>query len=155
VEALAWDDEQHLWRGEITLADESCIEVVVVPKGVDSTLALSYATFAFSLIVPKIDEARDFAARKLVKYYNYYNAHLQDGEQLTVEQFSQRLRLERIRFRGEGRASLDFAHTLYRGDNLYAGGLIVVDVTREGSFKKPAWVTEPDAEELRRRRHFT
>src|SRR6185312_4914371 len=36
----------------------------------------------------------------------------------------------------------------------FEGGLIVVEATAEGRFRRPAWVTEPDAEEWRRIKMF-
>ena len=43
-------------------------------------------------------------------------AHLPDGQQVTGTAFGDRLRLERIRFRGEGAAWIDFGHDLYGYD---------------------------------------
>src|SRR5262249_54556350 len=69
-----------------------------------------------------------------------------EGEQLTEEAFARRLRLEGIRFTGEGNACLDFGHDLYRGDRLYEGGLVVVEASADGHFRRAYWVTRPDAE---------
>jgi hypothetical protein len=42
-----------------------------------------------------------------------------------------------------------FAHDLYRGDRLYAGGLVVVEARADAKFNQAFWVTKPDARELR------
>jgi hypothetical protein len=152
VESPAWDESHRLWRGIVNVGSATRVEVSVFPGDVEPSLALSYAEFALTLIAHRIDEARQFAARRLVGDYNDWNAHLPDGEELTLEQFAGRLRLEGIRFRGEGVSSLDFAHDFYRGDYLFEGGLIVVEATAEGRFVRPRWVTEADAEECRRTR---
>jgi hypothetical protein len=101
-------------------------------------------------LAQRLPEARRYAARRLVEYYNYYQAHLRDGEQVTATAFGDRLRLGGIRFRGEGAACLDFAHDLYRGDRLMAGGLVVVEAAADGGFRRASWMTEPDAREARR-----
>jgi hypothetical protein len=149
VESLAWDSEQHRWRGLAALDADSRVEVVVIPGEVEPAVALAYARFAFSQLASRVGKAQRYAARRLLDYYNCYNAHLQEGEQLTEEAFARRLRLEGIRFTGEGSACLDFGHDLYRGDRLYEGGRVVVEASADGHFRRASWVTRPDAEEPR------
>jgi hypothetical protein len=148
VEALTWDDDRHRWCGHATVDGNTKVEVAVVPGDGEPAVALAYARLAFSRLVTRLDKARQFAARKLVPSYNYYNAHLQDGEQVSESGFARRLRLARIRFRGDGAARLDFGHDMYPGDYLYAGGLVVIQVTAEGRFRSAGWVSKPDADDL-------
>lgn len=111
---------------------------------------LDYSRFAFRQMRSRIDEARRYAAHRLLEYYNYYNAHLKVGEQLKEDEFIERLALEGIRFSSTGAAQLDFKHTLYRGHDFYEGGLIVVETAVDGQIRDAYWVTRPDAEECRR-----
>jgi hypothetical protein len=152
---VAWDEQRGLWRGHAALDSDGRVEVAIAAGGLDPDLARSYAAFALSRLAPLIADARRFAARKLRDYYNYYQAHLPDGERLTAEEFAARLRLEGVRFRVEGAARLDFGHELYRGDYLYAGGLVVVEADAGGKLRRAYRVTEPDAREPRRTRRGT
>jgi hypothetical protein len=145
-----WDSANHCWKGNAILPSGDFIEVGVVSKSKKPAIALEYARFAFGQIGSRIEEGRRYAARQLLEYYNYYNAHLKTGEQLQEEQFVQRMELERIRFSSKGAARIDFKHTLYLGDCIYEGGLIVVEATVDGQFREAYWVTGPDAEEIRR-----
>jgi hypothetical protein len=152
---VAWDEDQRLWRGTVTLGPDAEIGVVIVPGRGDRDTAFTYAKFALSRLGPgvhqaKEHQAKEYAATKLLEYYNYYQAHLSAGEQLKPGEFADRLRLEGIRFDGEGGARLYFGHRLYRGDYQYEGGLVVVEMTADGEFRRAYWVTEPDAREPRR-----
>jgi hypothetical protein len=124
--------------------------VVIDPGRGDRNTALRYAGFAHSRLGPRVRQAREYAAAKLLEYYNYFQSHLSAGEQLTPAEFAERLRLEGVRFGREGRAWLYFGHGLYRGDYQYEGGLVVVRSTADGKFRRASWVTEPDAREIRR-----
>lgn len=152
MEDLVWNCDQRLWHGVATLDADTQVEVVVIVGDLAPDIALAYARFAFSQLASKLESARRFAAHKLLEYYNYYNKHLKDGEHLTDEEFAMRLRLEGVRFTGEGRTHLDFGHDFYRGHYLEEGGLVVVDATAEGRFTKAYWVSKSDAEEARRLR---
>jgi hypothetical protein len=152
---VAWDEQQSLWRGHAALDAEGRVEVAVTAGDTALDLARSYAAFALSRLASQTTDARRYAARKLVEYYNSFQAHLSNGEQVTAEGFAARLRLEGIRFRGEGAACLDFGHDLYRGDYLHAGGLVVVEADAGGKFRRAYWVTGPDAQEARRTRRCT
>lgn len=146
---VSWADEQRLWRRTAKVGADICIAVAVVPGKGDRDTALAYAEFAFSRIALRVQEAQRFAASHLLGYYNYYNAHLTAGEQLTAEAFAKRLQLEGMWFGGKGRARLYFGHDLYRRDHLYEGGLILVQATAAGEFRRASWITEPDAQEPR------
>ena len=147
---VAWDDTRQIWCGHAVLDGIGRIEVAIVPKDVEPAVARSYADFALPSLTTRLSEARQYAAHRLLEYYNYYQAHLPDGAQVTDALFAGRLRLEGIRFRGEGAASLDFAHDLYQNDRLMAGGLVVVECTAAGRFRRASWMTEPDAQDARR-----
>jgi hypothetical protein len=130
--------------------------VVVSVSAKDRAAAvLEYSRFAFRQIRSRIDDARRYAAQQLLDYYNYYNAHLKDGEQLKEEEFIARLALEGIRFSSNGAARLDFQHSLYGGDHINEGGLIVVETAVDGRIRQAYWVTKSDAEECRRVRNCT
>ena len=152
---VAWDEQRGLWCGHAALDTDGRVEVAIAVGDIEPDLARSYAAFALSRIAPLTADARRYATRKLVEYYNHYHAHLPGGEQVTAGEFAARLRLEGLRFRGEGDACLDFGHDLYRGDRLFAGGLIVVEARADGTFGRASWVTEPDAQEPRRTRRCT
>jgi hypothetical protein len=152
---VAWDEQRGIWHGYAALNSDGGVEVAISVGEIDPDLARSYASFALSRLAPLTADARRYAARKLLEYYNSFQAHLPDGEQFTAEEFAARLRLEGIRFWGEGAARLDFGHDLYRGDSLYAGGLVVVEADVGGAFRRAYWVTEPDAQEPRRSRRRT
>jgi hypothetical protein len=152
---VVWDEPRGLWCGHAILDADGRLEVAVAVGDIEPILARSYAAFALSQIAPRTADARRYAARNLVEYYNYFHSHLPDGEQVTVEEFAARLRLEGVRFRGEGAACLDFGHDLYRGGGLYTGGLVVVEADTGGKFRRAYWVTEPDAQEPRRIRRCT
>jgi hypothetical protein len=147
---VAWDEGQQLWRGTATLGPDGPVGVVVVPGRGDRDTALAYARFALALVGSCVRQAREYAAAELLGYYNYSQAHRSEGEQLTAEEFAERLRLEGIRFGREGHARLYFGHSLYRDDYQLEGGLVVVEATAEGEFRRTYWVTEPDAREPRR-----
>jgi hypothetical protein len=125
------------------------IAVAVVPGKGDRNTALANAEIAFSRIASRVQEAQRFAASQLLEYYNYHNAHLSAGEHLTAEAFARRLQLEGMWFGGKGRARLYFGHDLYRSDHLNEGGLILVQASTEGEFRRASWITEPDAQEPR------
>jgi hypothetical protein len=147
-----WDEARQVWYGHADIPGAGLIEVVIDREGVEPALARSYAEFALSQLAPRLPEARQFGAKQLVEYYNYWQAHLPNGEHVSVPAFDQRLRLEGARFRGEGRVRLDFAHDLYPGDSLNAGGLVVVEADADGKFVEAYWMTEPDAREARQAR---
>ncbi len=147
---VAWDDQRGLWCGHANADDR--VEVAIAAGDSDPELARSYAAFALSRLAGRVGEARRYAAHRLVEYYNYYHGHLPDGEQITAEEFAERLKLEGIRFRGTGAACLDFGHDLYSGHYLNQGGLVVVEAAADGRFRQAYWVTEPDAREARRTR---
>lgn len=150
---VAWDDERQVWCGHAAIDGVGRVEVVIAPEeDVEPDVAQSYAEFALSRLAPRLPEARRYAAHRLVEYYNCYHAHLPDGEQVTDAAFADRLRLEGIRFRGEGKACLDWGHDLYRGDRLMAGGLVVVEAAADGRFRRAYWMAEPDAQEARQSR---
>jgi hypothetical protein len=151
---VAWDDRRRVWCGHAALDGVNPVEIVIFPGDSEPAVARSYAEFALAQLAQRLPEARRYAARRLVEDYNDYQAHLRDGEQVTAAAFAERLRLEGIRFRGEGAVRLDFAHDLYRGDRLMAGGLVVVEAA-DGGFRRASWMTEPDAREVRRARHCT
>jgi hypothetical protein len=152
---VAWYQQHGLWCGSAALAPDGRVEVAIDPSDVEPELARSYASFALSRLAPRTADARRYAARKLVEYYNYFQSHLRDGEQVTAEGFADRLRLEGIRFQGDGAARLDFGHDLYPGGGLYTGGLVVVEADATGTLRRVYWVTEPDAQEPRRSRRCT
>ena len=108
-----WDDRQQVWYGHTVIDEVGRVEVIIVPGDVEPAIARSYAEFALPRSAQRLPEARRYAARRLIEYYNYYQAHLADGEQVSAAAFGDRLRLEGIRFRGEGAACLDFGHDLY------------------------------------------
>jgi hypothetical protein len=147
---LFWDDERRRWQGTVEVSPTARISVAVLPGVADRDSALTHAEFALSQLISRINEARQYAARRLLGYYNYYNAHLSNGEQLTEESFAARLELEGIRFGGAGQARLYFGHDLYRGEGIYEGGLVLVKVSGAGQFRQASWVTEPDARGFRR-----
>jgi len=133
---VVWDEQCGLWRGHAALEADGRVEVAITAGDIEPALARSYADFALSRLGPLTANARIYAARQLVEYYNYFQSHLPNGEQVTPEEFAARLRLEGIRFQGEGGARLDFGHDLYRGDYLYAGGLVVVEADASGKFRR-------------------
>jgi hypothetical protein len=143
---VAWDDVRKAWCGLAAVDEVGRVAVVVAAEDVEPALARSYAEFALSQLAPRLPEARRYAARRLAEYYNYWQAHLVGGEQITEEAFGDRLRLEGVRFRGEGAACLDFGHDL----RMNVGGLVVVEAAADGRFRRAYWMTEPDAREARR-----
>lgn len=152
---VAWDERRGLWCGSVTLDADGRVEVAICPGDVEPELARSYAVFSLSRLAPRTTDARRYAARKLIESYNHFQSHLPDGEPVTAEGFAAGLRLEGVRFRGEGAARLDFAHDLYRGNDLYVGGLVVVEADADGQLRRAYWVTEPDAREPRGTRRGT
>ncbi|HMF12554.1 MAG TPA: hypothetical protein VKE94_09620 [Gemmataceae bacterium] len=146
---LTWDDALRVWRGHLALDGAKEIQLVIPAGDGEPALARSYAEFTLSQLAPRLSAARRYAARRLVEYYNYWQAHQPNGQQVTSQEFADRLRLEGARFRGEGRACLDFAHDLYPGDPQNAGGLVVVEASADGRFLQAYWMTEPDAREAR------
>lgn len=146
---IVWDEPHRLWRGTATPDATAPVGVLVVPGRGDRDTALAYARFALSRLGPRIRQAREYAAAQLLGYYNYYQAHLSGGEQLTAAEFAGRLTLEGIRFGREGRARLYFGHGLHRGDYQHEGGLVVVEATAEGEFRRAFWRTEPDSRAIR------
>jgi hypothetical protein len=116
---------------------------------------LALARLAFPRLSPRIDDARAYAARHLLAYYNTFNAHLRDGERLSEAEFAGRLELEAVAFTDKGSSQLEYRHSLYRGYHNLEGGLVVVLARFDGEFRKAAWVTAADAEELRRTRRHT
>lgn len=149
---VVWDIERKVWRGHAVVDAVGRVEVVIAAVDVEPALGRFYAQFTLARLAERLPEARQHAARRLLEYHNYYQAHLPDGEQVTHAAFADRLRLEGIRFRGEGTACLDFSHDLYRGDSLMAGGLVVVEAAADGRFLRASWMTEPDAQEARQSR---
>ncbi|MGL6072881.1 MAG: hypothetical protein ACRC8S_01840 [Fimbriiglobus sp.] len=149
---LTWDEQRRLWYGYASFTEEHQIEVGISVGSDEPEVIRAYAEFAFSRFTRNFRDAQAYAARKLADSYNYYQSHIQDGEQVTPEHFGARLRLEGIRFRGEGKAHFDFCHDLYRGDYLHEGGLVVVETSVDGKLRRAYWVTEPDAEDLRQKR---
>ncbi|HEY1186921.1 MAG TPA: hypothetical protein VGE74_04655 [Gemmata sp.] len=152
---VVWDEQRSLWCGHTVLDADGRVEVAITAGDIGPELARSYAALTLSQLAPRTADARRYAARKLAEYYNYFHAHLPDGEQVTAEEFASRLRLEGVRLRNEGDARLDFGHDLYRSGGQYAGGLVVVEADAGGKFRRAYWVTEPDAQEARRTRRCT
>ncbi len=148
---LTWHSNAGCWHGQVLLPSGSHVDVTIPSKNQDP-LALEYSRLTFAQISSRIGDARAYAAKKLLEYYNYYNSHIKNGEQLSEEEFTQRMELEGIRFSAKGRARIDFSHTLYQGDYLNQGGLIVVEATMDGRLRKAYWLTSPDAEECRKTR---
>jgi hypothetical protein len=149
---VAWDEERRSWRGHADLGTDLRVEVVIASRHAEPALARSYAEQTLGRLVGRLGEARQYAARQLAGHYNDFQAHLPDGEHVTDEEFAGRLHLERLRFLATGAVRLDFRHDLYRGDPLFAGGLVVVEATPVGQFRRASWVTEPDARPVRRTR---
>ncbi len=152
LDGLQWDESAGRWYGLIDVALAGRIEIVVQGGRRDPAIPLALAKLAFSLIQPRIDEAQTFAAKELLEYYNVFNAHLANGEQLTEAEFASRLELEAISFKEKGSSTLEFKHSLYRGYRNWEGGMIVVMARFDGEFRKAAWVTAADAEEWREQR---
>jgi hypothetical protein len=152
---LKWDGSGRRWHGKFEIAPGHAIEVAVRAGRREPAVALELARMAFPLIRPRLDEARTFAAGKLLDYYNSFNAHLRDGEQLSEAEFAARLELEAIWFTETGSSTLDFRHSLYRGQHNWEGGLIVVFARVDGTFARASWVTAADTDEWRRTRSGT
>jgi hypothetical protein len=152
LDCLKWDASGRRWCGLVEVTPGRLVEVAVLAGRRDPAVPLALARLALSLIRPGLDEARHFAARQLLEYYNVFNAHLRDGEQLGEAEFASRLELEAIGFTEKGSSTLDFRHSLYRGYRNYEGGLIVVMTRFDGEFRKASWVTAADTEEWRRTR---
>lgn len=149
---LMWDETGRRWYGRVNLPPGCTLEVAVRAGRRDPVVARALAALAFPLLLPRLDEARAYAAEELLDYYNQFNAHLRDGEQLTAAEFADRMELEAIWFTEKGSSTLDFRHSLYRGQRNWEGGLIVVFARIDGSFRKASWVTAADTQEWRRTR---
>lgn len=149
LDSLNYDDVGCRWFGPVNLRDGEAIEVSIRVGRRDPEVALALARLAFPLIVPRINEAKSLAAKQLLEYYNVFNAHLKNGEQIDEAEFAHRLELEAISFTNKGSSTLEFRHGLYRGYRNFEGGLIVVRARFDGEFRKAAWVTAADADEWR------
>lgn len=150
LDTLEWDAAGKRWWGRVEVISGRPAEVAVHAGRRDPAVALALAKLAVTRIAPRIDEARAFAARELLEYYNVFNAHLRNGEQLDEETFAGRLELEAIEFTYKGSSFIEFRHSLYRGFRNFEGGLILVIARFDGEFRKAAWVSAADAEEMRR-----
>jgi hypothetical protein len=146
---VSWDEQRKAWYGHAFLNGAGRVDVLISPGQLEPAVARSYAEFVLPLLAESLPRASRYAARRLIEYYNYYQAHLPKGEQITVAAFADRLRLEGIRFRGEGVSFLDFAHDLYRDHEFMAGGLVVVEASADARFRQAYWISEPDAREAR------
>src|SRR5262249_16189814 len=96
LDRLTWDPSIRSWNGRVALPHGGTVEVSVASKNRDK-LALGYARPAFDQVVPRIDDGRRYAAH-LLEYYNEYNAHVKNGEQLDEVAFAGRMELEGICF---------------------------------------------------------
>jgi hypothetical protein len=67
---VTWDDERQVWCGHAAIDRVGRVEVVFAPEDVEPDVARSYAEFALSRLAPRLPEARRYAARRLVEYYN-------------------------------------------------------------------------------------
>src|SRR5262245_28926324 len=106
LDGLKWDEDRRRWFGHVELAPGEVIEVAVRVGRRDPAVPLALAKFAYPLLHPRIDEASRAAAQQLQPYFNVFNAHLRDGEQVTEEEFADRLELEAIWFTGKGSSTL-------------------------------------------------
>src|SRR4051812_45088140 len=127
---FTWNEERRRWCGHAELAGR-LLETAVEGGPADADGALDAARTLLALLPARVDAARKYAAGQLLPYYNHFNAHLKDGEQLDEVEFAARLELEGVYFLIGGDALLEFAHTLYRGSMLDEGGLVVVRVGTE------------------------
>ncbi len=152
LDSLKLNETGRCWIGEVETASGARIELAVRGGRRDPAVALALARLAFDRIWPRVGEAPLFAAGHLLEYYNVFNAHIENGERLTDEEFAGRLELEAIWFSPKGSATIDFRHRLYRGYRGLEGGLIVVHARFDGELRKAAWVSEADTVEWRRSR---
>lgn len=155
LNGMSWDEAGHRWWGRVEASPGRPVEVVVRAGSRNPAVSLALARLILPLILPRVDDARSLAARQLLEYYNVFNAHLRDGEQLSETEFAGRLELEAIWFTPKGSSTLYFRHGLYRGYRNLEGGLVVVMARFDGEFRKASWVTAADAEEWRRTGRWT
>jgi hypothetical protein len=154
LRSLTWNEAGRCWSGRVEMTPGRWVDVAVLTRRRDPTVALALARQAFPRIQPRLDEARSFAAAQLQAYYNAFNAHLRGGEQVSETEFAARLELEAIEFKEKGSATLYFGHRLYRGFRPYEGGLIVVFARSDGEYRKAAWISAADAEDWRSHRYL-
>ena len=150
MEPFTWNEERRRWCGYADLGD--CRIEVAVYAEADGPEELAAVLTIIPRLEGRIAPACAYAAAQLQPYYNYFNSHVKDAEQVTAEEFAARMRLEGLRLISGEDAWLEFAHDFDDGQRLLKGGLICVRVSPDGSFIHAAWMTQPDAETAREAR---
>jgi hypothetical protein len=141
---VTWKGKSRGWVGTVPVGNQR-IRIAILSRKSAADDALLSAQASWLLLAPMLKDAPEYAARRLLSDYNYQNSFRENGEQLSVDEFIGRMHLEGIVFRPNGLIFVFFTHELHQGDCLFAGGLVLVQVTALGRFRTAAWVTQPDS----------